>query len=202
MGYKLNGVHTGGAPLELMEAVKQGFKVDYFIEGGTSNGESVYEASKLYAYCHTVELEEGKRIDYPISDNVTLYFGDTTNIFPNILKKIPTEEYVMYWLDAHYCGAEPVNVNECPILEEIDIIGNHSQKSIIFIDDARLFLGATPYPHNPEKWASFMELFLKLHKKFPKHQITVVDDYILCIPVEMKANLNQEWTSNFKKRYP
>jgi hypothetical protein len=30
----------------------------------------------------------------------------------------------------------------------------------------------------------------------------VVDDYIICVPKEMKDNLNQDWRLNFRKRYP
>lgn len=141
-------------------------------------------------------------IEYP--ENITFHIGDTTKVLPKILTQVK-DNYCVFWLDAHYSDEIPSEegVIECPILDELDIISSFKvrDKSIILIDDARLFLGTPPPPLKPELWASLQDIFDKIRKNFPKHHFTIVDDYIVAVPNELKTNLFNEWLERFKIRY-
>ena len=204
MGYISNGVETGGAPFELIYAITQGFKAEYFIETGTASGESTSIASDLYEVCHTIDVNANTAWEcFEYGENVTFHVGNSVHVLPEIISQIPTDEYVVFWLDAHYSDSVPAqeDIVECPTIDEIQAI-SPIQKAVIVIDDARLFLGTPPPPMNPTKWSSIFDIFTKLHNCFPNHHITIVDDYVLCIPNEMKGNLNKEWIQRFSVRYP
>jgi hypothetical protein len=202
MGYKSNGVETYGLPINLVKAIIKGFDVKHFVETGTYMGESVLAASKIFQNCHTIEVIAGRtpKRDYP--SNINFYVGDSPTLLREIMLKT-NMEYTVYWLDAHYCDSEPPPPDcvECPIIDEITAIYAH-QNAIILIDDARMFFGAPPAPATPSKWATILDIFETLSHCFPNHHITIVDDFVICIPDEMKANLNEEWRSRFHIRYP
>lgn len=204
MGYKHYGVKTEGVPLELISAIIKGFNTPYFIETGTAGGESIQKAAKIFKNCYTIEIIE-KRTPEIISENIQFFTGDSTKIIPNILKKINVlwDYYAVFWLDAHYSDeVECKEEVECPILEEISCI--KYTKSIIIIDDARLFFGSPPFPLNPQKWASLQDIFNSFNSNYylKNNYITIVDDYIVSIPIEMVSNLNLYWRKNFDNRYP
>ena len=206
MGYLLNGVETGGVPMDLINAIIDGFNVPYFVETGTAGGESTIIASRNFNKIYTIELVDNitPYRDFPI--NVEFLKGNSGEIIYKIMSKL-LGEYTVFWLDAHYSAPSddapntPDDYIECPIINELDAISSH-QQSIIIIDDARLFLGAVPAPLDPRKWASLKDIFTIFSQKFPNHHYTLVDDYIVCVPIEMKDNLNKEWRARYKKRYP
>ena len=201
MGYLFNGVEDTGVPMKIIESIIEGFNVPFFIETGTASGHSIVEASKKFKFCHTIELIQDRETVEIENKNIEFHKGDSIQLIPKILKEIGNE-YVVFWLDAHYSETVPADEDciECPIIEEIEATKSN-QKAIILIDDARFFLGATPYPMNPNKWASILEVFNCLQKNFPKHHITIIDDYVVAIPIEMKGNLNKYWLETFDIRY-
>jgi len=203
MGYRHHGVDTGGLPVNYIKRFLEKFHIPVFVETGTAGGESVREAAKLFNICHTIELIEGRQgEDYP--DNVKLYQGDSAKLLPIILDThCNPKEYTLFWLDAHY--SEPhesaPDTVECPLIDEIRAIRNH-KKSIIMIDDARLFLAPPKWPCDYTRWPSFSSVFNTLQGCFNTHYITVVDDYIICVPDEMKDIVRYEWWENQDKRFP
>lgn len=206
MGYLLNGVETGGVPMDLIKSINDGFNVPYFVETGTAGGESIMLASEIFTKCYTIELVDNitPYRDFPI--NVEFIKGNSGEMIYKIMSKL-LGEYTVFWLDAHYSAPTddapntPDGYIECPIMDELNAISVH-QKAIIIIDDARLFLGAVPAPLDPRKWVSVSDIFTTFSQKFPNHHYTIVDDYIICVPAEMKDNLNKEWIARYKKRYP
>jgi|GEM_PF-1908980 len=206
MGYLLNGVETGGVPMDLINSIIDGFNVPYFVETGTAGGESIMIASRNFTKCYTIELVDNVTPyrDFPI--NIEFIKGNSGQEVYKIMNKL-LGEYTVFWLDAHYSAPSddapntPDDYIECPIMNELDAISCHS-KSIIIIDDARLFLGAVPAPLDPRKWVSLKDIFSTFSVKFPNHHYTLVDDYIVCVPIEMKDNLNKEWRARYKQRYP
>lgn len=200
MGYRHHGVNTGGLPIEYIKRFTEVLSIPVFIETGTAGGESVRAAAELFTTCHTVEIVPGRdEGNYPFN-----VFGYNANS-PDVLKEIVPRyrnEWIFFWLDAHW--SEPYeskeDQSECPLIEEIKAI-NHS-KAIIMIDDARLFLGPPVWPCNPQKWPHFKDVFLNLQYKWPDHIITVVDDYIVCLPQELKDVFYNEWRGRFAERYP
>ena len=121
----------------------QSYLSSIFIESGTFGGDGVkaaiksgfdkvisIELSKLY-YRNCVERFKG-------DPRITIYFGDSINILPQILPEITTK--CTFWLDGHYsggdsaCGKIPV-----PLMEELKIIAQHPIKNhILLLDDMRL----------------------------------------------------------------
>lgn len=200
MGYKLNGVKTGGLPVHLINPLLEKHSIKFFIESGTAGGESIRVAAKMFEECYTIELVEGRsKINIP---NTTFVLGESQEKLPGIIKELDGS-WAFFWLDAHYSDPEPntSNYKECPVLEEIEAIAPYP-KSVIMIDDARLFLGAAPWPLDPRQWPGIADIFKALDKAFPEHYKTITDDYILCIPQEMKPEIDHEWVSRYKVRYP
>lgn len=208
MGYKLNGCDTGGLPFYLVKPLLEKYDIPYLVESGTANGDSARAASKLFKVVWTIEVIEGRQDIKDAPDNVYYVTGDSSEILPDIVEeikqRIKTNQYTLFYLDAHYSG-DTINESgypECPLLKEIEAVSEYGDGAIIIIDDARLFLGQPPHPHDPTQWPSIKEIFILLNEKFPYHHITVTDDYILAIPLHVRDVIDKEWRDRFYVRYP
>lgn len=200
MGYKHSGVSTGGLPIDYVKRFVDAYGIDVFIETGTAGGESVRAAAKIFKVCHTIEIVEG-RPEGEFPENVSLYTGDSAELLRSVAS-LHKGQRIVFWLDAHWSEnyEAPDGMPECPLLAEIQAIKGHD--CLILIDDARLFLGPHPWPGDYRIWPSFMDVFIKLHDCFPRHTITVIDDYIVAIPDYMNDTFRIEWWERFKIRYP
>ena len=214
MAYKLNGCDTGGLPVHLIKPILDKYNVPFLVETGTASGDSAVVATTLFKRIWTIELIEG-RVDYRTGNGGIHYMtGDSSQILPEVIKTLQqlkgerplTEEkqWVVFYLDAHYSDDVPNETGypECPLIAEINAVAEYGYESIIIIDDARLFFGQPPHPHNPEEWPSLKEIFLLLNEKFPYHHITITDDYILAIPLHVRDVIDEEWRDRFHIRYP
>lgn len=200
MGFKHYGVKTGGIPVDYVKRFVDEYQIKTFIETGTAGGESVRAVAPLFEKCHTIEIVTGRPMELP--ENTQLHEGDSAKLLKEISSWYP-DQYVFFWLDAHYSEPHPApeGTNECPLLKEIESIKN--QKAVILIDDARLFYGRPPWPCNPDNnWPRFMHVFDKLRQCFPDHLTTIVDDYILCCPIEMRNVHHWEWYERYNERFP
>ena len=200
MGYLHNGVKTGGLPVDYIKRFVDEYNIKVFIETGTAGGQSVRDASQIFEVCHSIEIVECRPSgEFP--ENVTLWVGDSAKMLYDVSKDYKGKR-VLFWLDAHWSEPyeAPKDTNECPLLDEIAAIKGHD--CLILIDDARLFFGAHPYPGDPRKWPKFQQVFAYLRESFPKHEITIVDDYIIAIPDYMRDTFHNEWRERFKERYP
>jgi hypothetical protein len=45
------------------------------------------------------------------------------------------------------------------------------------------------------------EVFYKLKISFPEHYVTIVDDYIICVPQLFVPAVDAEWRENYHYRY-
>ena len=210
MGYQLNGCNTNGLPEYLIKAILDKHEVKYLVETGTASGDSARLAASMFEKVWTIEvIEERQEPDESVS-NIEYLCGDSVELLPAIIKKLKQlkenneRQWVLFYLDAHYSGNTPNESGypECPVLKEIQAISEYGEDSIIIIDDARLFFGHPPYPHDPTEWPSICEIFILLREKFPYHHITITDDYILCIPLHVREVIDKEWRGRFHIRYP
>lgn len=209
MGFLLNGVNTEGLPIELVERLINHKEIKYFVETGTAGGASISLASNIFKKCYTIELIDERVKNMIFSENVKSYGGvSSIDILPKIIDEIyieekSEEEYILFWFDAHYSDSVPneTDIKECPVIEELNAISRH-QNSIIIIDDARLFLGSPPYPLDPREWPNISEIFSCLNEKFHQHYSTIIDDYIISVPLEFKDTIDEEWRERFHIRYP
>lgn len=200
MGYLHNGVKTGGLPIDYIKRFVDEYDIIHFVETGTAGGESVRQAAKLFRSCISIEIVDGRpEGDFP--DNVFLYSGNSAKVLKDVCAPFKGER-VVFWLDAHWSEPyeAPADVQECPLLEEIAAIKGHD--ALVLIDDARLFFGAHPHPGDPRKWPRFDKVFTYLRECFPKHMISIVDDYIIAVPDYMMDTFHAEWRERFKERYP
>jgi len=210
MGYKTNGVDTGGLPMHLVRPLLGKYKIPFFVETGTASGDSIRAIYQRFLKVWTVELIEGRQ-EESAHDNIKWMVGDSVQLLPQIIEELKNQPaynsedcYTLFYLDAHYSDDVPNDSGypECPLLKEIECVAENGYRSIIIIDDARLFLGQPPHPHNPEEWPSVLEVFMLLKEKFPYHHITITDDYILAIPLHVRDVIDKEWRDRFHIRYP
>lgn len=210
MGYKLNGCDTGGVPMYLIKRLLEKHTIHFAVETGTANGDSARAMSKWFEKVWTIELiEDRAELDEP---NVVSLVGDSVELLPEIIDELKAikaqherkRQWVLFYLDAHYSGDTPNESEypECPVEREIEIVAEYGEDAIIIIDDARLFFGQPPHPHDPTQWPSVCDIFILLREKFPYHHITIVDDYIICVSHHLKAIIDEEWRERFKIRYP
>jgi len=202
MGFKHFGVNTGGLPVKYIKRFTEKYSIPIFIETGTAGGDSVREAAKIFTKCHTIEIVDGRpQGEFP--SNVQLHLGDSPDQLREIVKWYPHDN-IFFWLDAHWSEPHeaPEGVEECPILAEIEAIKGVGQRALIMIDDARLFYGRPPWPCNYSAWPRFMYVFEKLRQCFPKHVVTIVDDYIIAFPLVMNDAHMYEWYDNYTTRFP
>ena len=200
MGYLHNGVKTGGAPIDFIKRFVDAYDIQIFIETGTAGGQSAQDAAQIFGLVHTIEIVEG-RTNVWCPDNVTFHIGDSAKLLKSVAAPFKGQR-IVFWLDAHWSEPyeAPKEVEECPLINEIAAIRGHD--ALILIDDARLFFGAHPHPGDPRKWPRFDQVFAYLREFFPKHMITIVDDYIIAVPDYMMDTFHVEWRENFRKRYP
>lgn len=199
MGYKSSGIKTSGLPVEYVKRFVDAYDIKVFIETGTAGGDSVRKAAEIFEICHSIEIKLNVIGEVP--DNVTLWTGDSAISLKEVAKSYKGQR-IVFWLDAHWSEnyESTDKENECPLLAEIQAIKGHD--CLILIDDARLFLGPHPWPCDYRFWPSFQDVFIKLHDCFPKHKITVIDDYIVAVPDYMDDTFRVEWWERFAVRYP
>jgi len=88
----------------------------------------------------------------------------------------------LLWLDAHWCGPHSHTMSDpqCNLRAELDTIRVFfRRRDVILIDDARLFTHRpVPSELDPDEWPMLEEIIAAL----PRHEVTVRDDVIVCIP--------------------
>lgn len=214
MGYRLNNrCDTEGVPMYLLHEFLKEIPIPLFVETGTAGGNSIKEAAKYFEECYTIELN-GNRPVYDTSlENVKWLSGNSIDILPVLISelvnykadnKIEGYRYCVFWLDSHFDGDKPIDspYKDCYLIEELDIISDYAQDSIIIIDDARLFMGHPPHPNNFNEWPTISEIFDKFKEKFEFHFTTIVDDYIISFPDRIEWIFQREWVSKYKTRFP
>ncbi len=128
---------------DLMQTLKERFKIDVLVETGTWGGETAKNGSLFFQEVYTVELSHDlfqraadKLISFP---NVHTFEGHSPVFLEKILPQI--EGRVLLWLDAHWCGDNTASCGKnTPIIEELQAIKTSGLKTaVILIDDIRCF---------------------------------------------------------------
>jgi hypothetical protein len=190
-------------PKRLVEKIIQLFPIENFVETGTYKGDSSFWAAAYFKNVYTIEIDSdiskstSERPDCPL--NIKFYIGNSRNVLPKLVDEL--EGSSLFWLDGHWCFDAGGKDAECPLLDEIQALKNLIDP-IIFIDDARCFLGPLPLPHKAEDWPSIDKIFSLLKSLFPNNYTTIQDDVIMCVPEEVKKILDQDWMENYHSRYP
>jgi hypothetical protein len=180
-----------GIPKDLIIFLKSKFLIYHFIETGTYKAQSAIWASTIFKKIHTIENSEkifnenqSFTDKYP---NISFHFGNSKTILSQILENLKAD--AIFWLDAHWSGMNTYGQDdECPVLEEINLIIKSNPNHIILIDDARLFLMPPPLPHHAKQWPSINEIVLTLNRS--DYYIVVYDDVIVAIPASIKEKVS------------
>ena len=193
-----------GIPQNVVLFLKKETKSNCFIETGTYYGGTTKWASKHFDKVYTVENSESifKEVQPILSGfkNIESLFGHSKDVLAKIIGDINTNS--IFWLDAHWCSGETYGENDqCPLLEELEIINNQNAENCILIDDARLFLSPPPLPNDFKQYPSLDEINRILNKNNNRY-IAVFEDVIFAIPIhyqnEFKSFLQKLATKNWK----
>jgi glycosyltransferase involved in cell wall biosynthesis len=77
---------------------------------------------------------------------------------------------------------ENVGTELCPLLGELAAIGSLHPRSVILIDDARLFLSPPVAPQPLAGWPRLHEIVTALLRLSPDHRLLVVNDVLVFVP--------------------
>lgn len=184
------GLINFGVPEEEIEFLKHVMKLDVFVEGGTYKGGTAKSMGKKFRKIFTIEksdiMFEIAKENLKDTNNITLLKGDTREHLDSI---IANNENILFWLDAHWSGGDTYGEeDECPLIEELDIIFKYQKNYVILIDDARLFLAPPPYPHNYNNWQSLTDIMKVIPESW---ELIEFEDVIYLFPKE----INNEFKS-------
>ena len=188
------GLINFGVPEEETKFLKDSMKLDVFVEGGTYKGGTAKNMSNKFRKVYTIEksgvmFNEAKENLKDI-ENVVMLKGDTREHLQDILEK---NDNLLFWLDAHWSGGDTYGEeDECPLVEELEIIFKYDKNYVILIDDARLFLAPPPYPHKIENWPSLTNILQVLPMNW---ELIEFEDVIYLFPKKR----NQEFKNFIQK---
>ena len=172
-------------------AGKLPFKV--FVETGTYEGASTREMLPFFEQLHTIELSPALYAHaseaFADQPKVHVHHGSSDQVLAEIVPKLRRKS-VLYWLDAHWCDEQSAGEDvQCPLLGELEAIGSVSDKSVVLIDDARLFMAPPPAPASTEGWPQFSEVLARLTALNPEHELLVIDDVLVFFPPKVREPL-------------
>lgn len=176
-----------GPPKDIVLKLKEFSDAKLFIETGTFRGWTSLWASKIFEKVKTIEFSEEiyKKTKSDLKDllNVDFIFGDSRKELSKIIPEINTSS--IFWLDAHWCSFGSYGENDqCPLLDEIDLIKTSKHQNIILIDDARLFTAPPPFPNSVQFYPSIADIILRLDPNI--YHVIIYDDVLICLPLKYK----------------
>ncbi len=154
------GLINFGVPKKETEYLKESLKLDVFVEGGTYKGDTAKGMSEKFRKVYTIEKSDAMfdiaKENLKDIPNVVMLKGDTREHLHGILEN---NDNLLFWLDAHWSGGDTYGEeDECPLVEELEIIFKYNKNYVVLIDDARLFLAPPPFPHNFENWQTLTDI--------------------------------------------
>lgn len=182
------GLINFGVPEKETEFLKKSMGLDVFVEGGTYKGGTAKSMSEKFRKVYTIEksdvmFDEAKQNLKDIS-NIEMLKGDTREHLKDILDN---NDNILFWLDAHWSGGDTYGEeDECPLIEELEIIFDYPKNYVILIDDARLFLAPPPYPHNFRNWQLMKDIFNAIPQSW---SFIEYEDVIYLYPIKIEEKL-------------
>ncbi len=179
------GIVNFGVPFEQVTWLKEKYGCETFVEGGTFKGVTTNRMASVFSHVVTIERDETlfreAKSRFP-HENIEYLKGDTRQHLPEVLSK---HSDCLVWLDAHWSGVGTYGEDdECPLLEELEIIFGILDKTTILIDDARLFLAPPPSPHKYSAWPTMDQIIRVL----PVHYRVIVYEDVIYVLDESKFN--------------
>lgn len=193
------GIVRMGVPTHLVEFILQRDRIRTFIETGTFQGGTASWASGLFEQVYTIEFSreiyEATAARLSHLSNVQFLFGDSRS---ELMKVLQHTGSAIIWLDAHWCSFGSYGESDqCPLLDELEIINESGNDHFILIDDARLFLAPPPRPNSYEYYPDITAIVRSLVQN-QRRAVFVYEDVIIAVPYaekEIFQHYLQEQTS-------
>lgn len=187
------GIVRMGPPTEIILELAALYQLNTFVETGTFEGNTALWAAQHFDKVITVEnsrtIYEDTITKIGTIPNVDFRFGNSRNELNIIIKNLHSP--AIFWLDGHWCGGDSYGQNDqCPLLEELEIINQSHLEHFIFIDDARLFLSPPPHPNSIESWPIITEVAQMLITENYERYTVVIEDVIIVVPMHAKPKLS------------
>ena len=147
------------------------YNLSRFVETGTLRGDTLdfvkyFTFTKFYSMEIMESLYEYCNLKYKEDERISIYQGDTSKDFNILLKDLPSDENVLFWLDAHFPGAEgcdlPYNNStdtdeRIPLQKELQQIKDSRsiEGDVFVIDDLRVYEDG---PYEDGNWEDRPEL--------------------------------------------
>jgi len=133
----------------VLQAFQKQYGVKTLVETGTYLGDTLYALAGNFETLYSIELSDHYHLlakkRFRKMPWIHLLSGDSAKVLKEV---VPTfRAQAMFWLDGHYSGGLTAKgEKECPVFEELTAIFSSPFEHLIFIDDARLFVGKNDYP--------------------------------------------------------
>ena len=180
----------------LVEFFTERLSIDSFVETGTYRGDAIQVVKPYFKQCFSIEFSEEYYVHaaarFQNDPSVTVLKGDSGIVLAEVVKGI-AEKSILFWLDAHWCADENTTgeMSNCPLLSELGSIDRLSEKSVILIDDARLFLCPPGKPHDYSQWPDLNEVLAALVKLSDRHKLMIINDVMVFYPENLNSDLQQ-----------
>jgi hypothetical protein len=158
------------------------------VETGTYRGRTARRLAKVFPAVTTIELSEELHSaaveslrDVP---GIDARQGHSVDVLRAITEPdVPT----FYYLDGHWSGFSTAgSEDECPVIEEIEVIAAGHPDDCILIDDAPLFAASPLPPYDTDKWPTLLEVFDAVRAGRPEHHVTVIADQVIAVPMRAR----------------
>src|SRR4051812_28722849 len=182
----------------LVRQLKTVLPLEVFVETGTYEGASVEAVLPLFEEIHTVELSAqlyARAADtFAGNSKVHVHHGHSRDVLKDLVPKVRRKP-VLYWLDAHWCGDEGEHSGgveeQCPLLDELNAIRSINNRSVVLVDDARLFMAPPPAPATTEGWPQLSQVLDRLTALTSRHELLVIDDVFVFFPPAAREVLSE-----------
>jgi len=170
-------------PEPLVDQLRETYGLRMLVETGSWTGQTPLFCSAKFERLWSIELSphyfcHAKRATAHCS-NVEIVFGSSPHVLPLILPRLAAP--TLFWLDAHWsgCGTPRLAV-ECPLLDELRILGGLRDRDVVLIDDARLFINPPGGKHRNEEWPSYGDICNVVDDwQYPVHYTNVDDSIVI-----------------------
>ncbi|PSN20145.1 hypothetical protein C7271_03605 [filamentous cyanobacterium CCP5] len=181
-----------GPPTNLISQLNRDFGIKTFVETGTYYGHTAKWAASIFQEVLTIEysreLFEHAKGEHKDSENIKFLFGDSRTVLNEVLPNISSP--VLFWLDAHWSGGKTYGASDqCPLIDEIEIINQLQPESFIFIDDARLFMSPPQAPHKIDQWPDIFSTLSALDVASGQRYSVIIEDVIISVPQYAKQTV-------------
>jgi hypothetical protein len=177
--------------LELVHVLQRALPLGVFVETGTFKGDTAHSVAPFFERVYTIELSDSlfpsAAARFEQLPHVSVIHGDSPNVLRQMHESLRGRA-VLYWLDAHWCGPYTGGeTRECPLLEELQAIASLNHRSVVLIDDARLFLSPPPPPHDPQQWPTLLQVVGQISKLGATHELWIINDVMLFVPAAARS---------------